>query len=153
MSCTELDLSENNPRPKLIITDQFSLNMIETDCVLAMRTLSLDNAARRVFNALYEEQPAPQVIGALTDICIVEMLNNTRAFGMSFKRDAGVALALRFDTEYAISSGDTLLVVSRPLRQCDVYEMTFRELTVELDERLLLSELATINDPAQLISH
>jgi hypothetical protein len=145
--------SNNDSQPKLIITDRFSLSMIEADCVLAMRTLNLNDAARRVFDALYEEQPAPQVIGALTDICIVELLNATRAFGMSFKRDAGASLALQFDTEYAIRSGDALLVVSRPGRQCGVEEITFRELTVELDERLVLSELAASSDAAQLISH
>jgi hypothetical protein len=148
------ELLEHDSRTKLIITDKFSLGMITSDCVFAMRSLDLEATSRRVRDALFEEQPARNVIGGLFDQYVVELLNETRSFGMSFTLRSGITETMRFERECVLVSGDVLLVVER-FKHLHRSELTadslrFRELTVELDERLLLSEQVVVSEYAHV---
>jgi len=147
------------PSKKLIVTNRFSLSMLATDAVFATRTLSLEQAAERVTDALYESQPQIDVRHAIFDQLLVRALNDSRAFGMSFCVRTGDSADQWYKRECVMSSGDILLVVGRPSSYdknssaaLSAERVTFRELTIELEERVLLAELASVQEPA-LLTH
>jgi hypothetical protein len=144
--------SNIEPSARLVITDSFSLDLLANDAVFALRMLSLDEASECVCEALYKSKW--RFLSAFFDDWILNVLNHSHPFWNSFQRRAGVVDSLWLQRECSVQSGDIVVIVSRPKSlnksELTIGDLTFRELTIELDEQLLLGELIGASEPAQL---
>lgn len=141
--------SNIEPSARLVITDRFSLELFTSDAVVALRLLSLDGVAQRVRHALRETK----LYSAIFDSRIREELNRSALFWNTFRR-CPYAFIGDFERECSVQSGDSMIIVSGPdchsHSDLSLSSLTFRELTIELDEQLLLGELIGASESAQL---
>jgi hypothetical protein len=114
------------PRARLIIVDRYNVASISRNALLSLRFVAFDEAVTLVKEYLYGDIAAhADVVNAIVDedVCIV--LNQTRAFGMSFTP--------KFDTKASLdlNADDVVLIIDVDLKRVQrafAYEETMRKL-------------------------